>query len=350
MSEISEIMNTELTFGVEFEPAHVLQYYYDEKEKDTHYNREVLYSKEKFETTLEKYVNYYEGLDISSCPYNLELVFGVYKYNTIREFLGDKNYHTDEIKNDIDSFNRDFVIEHKDSIRSLIRDNRDDRDRDEKYELYSDCSLKTPRVGNSKFSYTSYFENRDSIPLVGTPQITLGMNYAFFYPLMNYVKDVRNDVRLSLDIFSKFNKMDLNDVIKGFLLSIIYYCFIDAIYVPERNSYFKAAFLFKPRSNFAISYQKIKEKYPEIESNLQDIYSMLNSSYEDYSSDEITSLKVLYAYKNHHIRSSGIHIDFPEKMTPQQKYINTISILQNTENYISVVKDITDINMLYLII
>ncbi len=344
------LLNTELTFGVEFEPGHVLHYYYDEKESEEHYNREPLYKTDKFETTLEKYVNYYKDLDIESCPYNLELVFGVYKYPTIKDFLDDRIYHTNDIKKDIDSFNSDFVVEHKDRIRSLVTSDENIKT------LYSDCALLIPRQDKSNLSYTSYFDNRDSIPLVGSPQITLGMSYAFFYPLMEYVKDVRKDVDLSLNILSELN-MNMSCVVEGFLLSIIYYCLVHSIYVPKEDgsSYFKASFLFKPRTNFAISYQKLKENYPEIEDHLMQVYDMLISSYNDYSPSEIRSTTVLYAYKNYTIESilkdRGLSIRLPSNLSNQQKYMNTINILQRGDQdlYIGIIRDMTHINMIYLI-
>ena len=52
------------------------------------------------------------------CSYNIEFVFGVYKYNNISEFLNNTKQYTDEIKRDVDDF-IEYLKNNKELINKL---------------------------------------------------------------------------------------------------------------------------------------------------------------------------------------------------------------------------------------
>jgi len=178
---------------------------------------------------------------------------------------------------------KNFVfVSQKQNIRILYKRNKDDKILESSY---IDCGMNELLTRKNKESVNYYYKHiNDNIDCMGgRPQVTIGLSYALFTPLLLFYKDKKDyDVILSLSIYDNLMKIrdtrDIRDieinnklVCEGFVRLIIYYSTIASLYVKEEvsinyddvdgYSYFKSAFLLKPRSNLAESYKQLKNEY-----------------------------------------------------------------------------------------
>jgi hypothetical protein len=264
----------------------------------------------------------------------------------------DKIYYTEEIKRDLELFQREFIEEHRDRLTSLFLQQKGYIPEGLVGGLFRDCGHRLEADQDSEWVYTEYYKNRDVIPIQGVPQVTIGTSYAFFLPILFSSGD--EDIELFNIIFGQlmkeitFDDLSIEEfmVIEGFFATLVYSCIKHSTYlspsiVKSIYPYFKASFNVKPRSNPASSYRQLIQVYPKLEEYIQKLYQVLSSSIED----SVSSYNELISYKNSFIRSIyGKTIK--EKLPAFIKYSYLMSVLSSEVN---VVFDMVCIDLKYVI-
>jgi len=294
--EEKSLLQTEFTFGIELETKLHLCV-----ELNKYLEREVIWeSKDKhLVATSEVYNNF-----PNSCEYNIELATDVYKYDHIVDFLreDDKKDKLNDVADNIEEFKKDY-LEGNDAIRKhekYTKEFIEERNTNSlNPNLYKDCSLSSlvtfdDEKENKEDKYDTYdtYEDFDlSKEIYAMPQLTIGINYAFFVPLLKKLEEVtlvRNSSYQTYikQIFLFFDRLmnivkiycgkkipnilnrDMGDisfsVFKGFIFLLIYTSYIILLPTFNEKSYLKARFYFKPRSNYAVSYSYLIKDYPII--------------------------------------------------------------------------------------
>lgn len=295
---MSQILEDPITFGIEFEPGYMLQYFLTKEEEEAHYDRESIYKVGKLNTTLETF----HGQQ-GSCSYNIELVLGVYEVPKLRNFLMDKTFYTEEIKTDLGLFQTEFIEQHRDRLMSLFRNKVGYIPDGLVGGLFKDCGRTEEATEHSKQVYAKYYINKDIIPIQGVPQVTIGTSYAFFLPILYETGD--KDLELFSAILSNLmEKVNLTGmsreeamVIEGFFATLLYSCVKHYSSQLVRHPYFKAAFTLKPRSNPASSYRQLLLHYPNVRESMEELYQTL-----PHLDSSVNSYDDLAAYKNEYIR------------------------------------------------
>ena len=330
---ILEHLNTSITLGIELEPGQI----------HTDYQQKVIYNHDtlliKAEYTGAHTVFQKEKLkgNFPICDSNIELVFGVYKYDTLEEFLNSGDIGIDaiieEIYEEFGVFKR-YILERPDinlflyeainyekepsfRLLNILDDKIGDLlpiQKNPHKDFYINCD-KNPlitqeiydliRLGDkdtidmiSKFKPIKFiYEPLDKSKLetfTGIPQITIGINYAFLVPIFEKYAENIDIFESVLFVFNKYTKqvplwvsknIESKDkmmvsidyeVFKGFIILIIYTCILHNIYhvIPAKDKkYFKAHFHIKPRTELHSSYQQLILKYPYV-------FDLLDISYE----------------------------------------------------------------------
>jgi len=304
------ILKTPFTFGMEWEPNIYGQYY---TKDDNAYDRQTIFetSTKKLKVSIEDFnlENYDDEEKKNACKYNIEMVSGVFGLDnkvSINDFLLNPNYFMDDIKRELTDFETDFFDKQKENLRAkvvspnLIANNG----------YYKDCDFLVPitdeNIKDINIGYTKDFNILNNF--VGRPQITIGLSYALFEPLLNFsesnVYTKISDFIWGNEFEKIFPEKEIKDTIfypslgqtglsvfRGFALVIFYFCTKTSSYYSKKiarlyqdgegGDYFKSAFPLKPRSNLAESYKNLKSEYNNFVQLLDLFYEKISSTLTD---------------------------------------------------------------------
>jgi len=308
--EVPDVLNSPLTFGIEFEPGKlhyqtqlITQKYFIDGKKD---NKKLSVTHEEtMSHTLFKKLEKKNNL----CASNIEFVFGIFPYHNMINFFSDDKYFSEEIQKEITENEktlretgdykklRFLKFVKKDEDDDEEDEDEDDDDKDDGFPKNSDydndyvnCMLDIT-LNDLRKSYDNPYKkehirqkympiefvyedmNIDKLKeYTGVSQITIGTNYAYLIPIFKRFSfyDV---FKSSLELFDSYtrvmkkiekSKKYIYEIFKGFILYIIYFCLVHETYhiksEIEKVVYFKAMVL-KPRSELYNSFLKLKEKY-----------------------------------------------------------------------------------------
>ena len=332
------LLDSPFTFGVEYEP---MELQYRSRPGELHYDREKIFSIGKLYSTIEFFSKGFP----KSCVYNMELVLGVYRLAKLRHFLIEKRYQTSDIKEDLDSFKKDFLVNQADYLSFLIKKS----DLDESLgsllssHLYADCAL-TERSGQEdEFAYASYENVKDLINIQGVPQVTFGLSYAFFLPLLETDTNSVNFLEMLEVVLEPLefpDDLEQGLVIKNFLAVLAYYSYMSSTFTDA--PYFKAMFPFKPRTNPGKSYHLLKEKYPALEQVAHQLHDALSGLFEHTEEYTVLQYKTEALSQMVSKRVSGGNLR--EKYTHMMRYA-----MNHRPDYNQIVYDMMCIDLLYLL-
>ena len=284
----TSILETPFTFGMEWEPTS-LCIYYSPFELKKHYDRETIFTSHTthLNVTIESrkmkdsYPEVLPYQEERSCKYNLEFAIGILGKNPpvlLNSFLQNSQYFIPEIKEELNDFKENFFEKEKTKgFFKKVWNNKTSKFVGDNF--FIDCKTTEPLTPENT-SISPYFYMKaddDKIDDInGRPQITLGMSYALFPPLLKALNEVNYNYSKELYNFTGpyvFSDIDNKLVCEGFALLLLYYSFVASTYYsnklnhpyPNAAPYFKAAFDLKPRSNLAESYKHLKAEYTDFE-------------------------------------------------------------------------------------
>ena len=386
----TSILDTPFTFGIEWEPSICM--YYSPVDLRTHYDREEIFTtnKKHLKLTIEEnkvrehFPDVSHDQESSSCKYNQEIAIGILGKNPVLlfgNFLQNSQYFIPEIKDELNEFKDFFEKEkRKEYFREIYKNPKD-----KIYpESFINCEATEPLtpLNNTISPYFYVKEDIDVNTIQGRPQITLGLSYALFPPLLNVFKSTRRDFILDLPIdlyksMTPYNFIDINNklVCDGFALLVLYYSTTSASYFskkinPAGHSYFKGAFELKPRSNLAESYKHLRAEYSEFSSFIDLFKKNVNElleesfgeSFEPSKIDSYNSLVNLHLNVVRKIAADDTHIierinqkeeEYKNNNTNTNVYQDIVGFITTTnydyEKGIRIFKIVSLINTIYLI-
>ena len=390
------ILLTPFTFGMEWEPT--LRGQYNPPDNKKHYDRETIFTSgtrnKNLKVSIEDYRIEDNYSDIEnqqkreSCKYGIELVIGVLGQDpkiSLNDFFQNKGYFMNEIEEELKEFDEKFFEEEKQNIRSIYKR--------EKASFvipgtFVNCALTKPLTEENKLMYPYIYKQTESLSdMSGRPQVTIGVSYALFIPLLNYYKDITGNyyINLTLNIYNRIMKekslkdldleLNINSklVCEGFIKLIIYYSTIAASYIQsdiaidhmiKGPKYFKSMFYLKPRSNLAESYKHLKSEYTGFENfiNLvyQEIYKMLDvfggtinppeiDSYKSLVDIHLDIIKAIASDNEEILKRLDDDTIYPTDNTNKYQDICAFMSAMNYEGYKKIVLYVSLINALYLI-
>jgi len=320
---IPDVLNSPLTFGIEFEPAKVQYETFDKKYlvDGSKIDRKASITLEH--TLAHTYFNKFEDSD-RICMSNIEFVLGVFGYDNTKKFLSDDIYHRDEIYEEIvDDIMTLIKTGDFEKLRIFKELNPEDMDAPAGiFPKNKNSYIKCEFNDENKISsiYEKYKNNdRDVIEMLknhpikfvyepigsgnlenvekliqeheGMTQITIGTNYAYLQPIFQKYSylDLFNKSLIDLSIYTKsidssikHKDLYIYEIFKGFILMIIYVCIKyetqrikNAIEGPK--TYFKAMVL-KPRSDLYVSLLQLKRYYGE--KTIENMFNLFKNSLE----------------------------------------------------------------------
>jgi hypothetical protein len=293
-----------LTFGIEFESGKIQ---YDTREG---YDGKKIFEEGKLNVTLEFFSNHMPR----QCFYNIEFVLGVYEVPRLKQFLLEKRYYIDDIREDLHAAKR-FLSSHAGNLRWLV-----DKTEEKADALYSDCSLSEPSAEDERYAYAPYV---DGMAVDGDPQVTLGVNYSFFLPLLQEYD--RSSTFLEMfsyvvDDLEFPESIEESLVIRNFIAVLCYYCYqTSESFIPDMP-YFKALFTIKPRTNPAKSYALLKEKYPSMENVILQLYQKLSQRYQTTIAREEFKLQVIEQLLNIQLKEGDTYNKVMNKIFQKKGY------------------------------
>jgi len=303
------ILESPFTFGMEWEPTGGGQYFPNDDYK--HYDRETIFTSDKknLKVTIEdfKIKDSLTDKDITvqqerdSCHYTIEFAIGILGKNPptlIHTFLRNNQHFIPQIEEELNDFKENFFEKQKQNLRSLyIRE----RDKPVLPNIFTNCALTDPITEENKRMYPYAYKKTEYVDTMsGRPQVTLGLNYALFTPLLFFYKSTNApDINLTFKVYNgimqkssvkQIDYLDINNrlVCEGFGLLIIYYSAVASLYIQKDiaathsgvkgRKYFKAAFYLKPRSNLAESYKHLKAEYTDFKEFIDLFCKIVNDS------------------------------------------------------------------------
>jgi hypothetical protein len=362
------------------------------------YDRAEIYKKDTLSVTIEDFNirDYFENISEkqmnASCKYNVEISIGVLGKTeevSLENFLTNDDVFLSEVRDDVNEFVEFFVNDPNIRLqydREYIQDSYINTENH-----FLDCHLSQPFTARykNKNSYPVFYQKGPSYDYndegelylldMGRPQITLGLSYALFVPLLKYLNEVvnNNPVKNSLSNYNTLNidcfdltTSDSIRVCEGFGMVIIYFSTVAAEYIQTDvgkkygvgSTYFKSTFLLKPRSNLAESYKYLKEEYPQIVGYIINMRKSLISELENYGFDivDIERVKDYDSLVHLHLDFIRGYVGDPDilrKIEDEKyedvtdKYQDVIAYMISTDNsdYKNVSSVITFINAYYLI-
>ena len=386
---IRDTIDTEFTFGAEFDAGWDI--HFNEKLED-HYDRNIAYKKTEHLKATYEYFEKKDGMEyLTTCPYTMELALGVYKYDHICDFLNDKvNIYISNMAENIDMFKSDILKTQniKDILKTLYSSKVNNVNKIQALadgKAFENCSM-TQKLDDDTRSYF-YTEFKGITNIQGVPQVTVGLNYAFFPNIFkHFSKDRKTDTGLSqiiinniLEVFNLSFPQDISWlVLKGLLYVVIYTSYIHSTYYKFEGGpqYFKGAMIFKPRSNLAVSYKKLKQEYTNIEKYMimfnNNLISLITThiGHENfYELENINTENDLYEFKlkiigeiiskeEDSIESEKIKDQVRQRTRTKNIYDLHSSVISNIKNFASklvvtkyseLVKILTEISSFYLI-